>query len=268
MPIEKLPNSTALRLKSTVLLLTSDAVVKELVDNALDAEASSIEVQISANTIDKIQVRDNGTGINPQDYASLARPSHTSKLRSFDELQLKAGQTLGFRGDALASATDIAQTTIVTRTAADAVAMKLEFLPNARGEQSPRPVSAPVGTTVTLLRLFDGMPVRKKEYTKKAPHFISSIRRQLLAYVLARPHVKITFKVLGETRKSDWSYAPARPPSARDAATQGLGLEVVSNCISKTFVGLSTATPEPSNTEHMAKQSLAMAPSYRLIHAP
>jgi DNA mismatch repair protein MutL len=248
MPIEKLPNSTALRLKSTVLLLTPDAVVKELVDNALDAEASSIEVQISANTIDKIQVRDNGTGINPQDYASLARPSHTSKLRSFDELQLKAGQTLGFRGDALASATDIAQTTIVTRTAADAVAMKLEFLPNARGEQSPRPVSAPVGTTVTLLCPFDGMPVRKKEYTKKAPHFISSIKRQLLAYALARPHVKITFKFLGETSKSDWSYAPARPPSARDAATQGLGLEVVSNCISKTFVGLSTATPEPSNT--------------------
>ncbi|KAH6685248.1 histidine kinase-like ATPase [Plectosphaerella plurivora] len=237
MPISKLSASTALRLKSSVVLLTPDAVVKELTDNALDAEASSIEVQISANTVDKIQVRDNGTGINREDFTSLARPSHTSKLRSFDELELKAGQTLGFRGEALASATDIAQTTIVTKTNNDTVAMQLVFSSGPRSELSPRPISAPVGTTVTLVRLFDCMPVRKREYTKRAPQSIINIKRQLIAYVLARPRVKITLKVLGEKKLADWSYAPARPPSTRDAAVQGLGLEVVSNCISKTFIG-------------------------------
>lgn len=255
MTISKLPDSTTRQLKSTVLLLTPEAVVKELIDNALDAGATSIEVQISANTVDKVQVRDNGTGISPEDYASLARPSHTSKLRSFEELEHKAGETLGFRGDALSCATDIGNTTIITRTAAEAVAKKLVFFPKPRGEVSPKAVSAPIGTTVTLTDLFNCLPVRRKEYVRKAQQSIISIKKQLQAYALARPHVKTIFKVLGGTKTSDWSYSPARPPSARDAAMQVLGLDLISNCMGRTTDDL----PASSATDSCSRRLIITA---------
>ncbi|GJC99747.1 DNA mismatch repair protein mutL [Colletotrichum higginsianum] len=96
MSILKLPQSTARLLKSTTVVSSPLSLVKELVDNAVDANATNIEISLSANTVDKIQVRDNGHGINPEDYEALGRRSHTSKLRTFEELQSKGGRHLVF----------------------------------------------------------------------------------------------------------------------------------------------------------------------------
>ena len=128
MPIIALPSSTVRAIGSTSVLKDGTSVVKELVDNALDAHASSITVEISANTVDIIQVKDNGHGILPDDRGLICRPSFTSKIRTIDDLRNVGGRTLGFRGIALASAADICEClTVTTRVEGEVVAVPSKF---------------------------------------------------------------------------------------------------------------------------------------------
>ena len=104
MPIEALPANTVCAIGSTQALTDSNSVVKELVDNAIDANATAIFVEISANALDKIQVKDNGHGIALDDRKLVCKRYCTSKIRDLDDLRSLGGQPLGFRGEALASA--------------------------------------------------------------------------------------------------------------------------------------------------------------------
>ena len=122
MPICPLPESTARRLTSTLVIASPDQLLKELVDNAIDSGATSVEVIVSANALDKLEVRDNGHGISPDDFDALGRVGHTSKLRSFEELSTLGGTSLGFRGAALASVNTLADITITTRASTKKVA--------------------------------------------------------------------------------------------------------------------------------------------------
>lgn len=114
MPIKALPASATRVLVSSVALNDAKSVVKELVDNALDARASTISIEISANTLDVIQVKDNGIGIGVEDRQLLCRRGCTSKIRSLDDLDRLGGTFLGFRGEALASMAELSQAVIVT----------------------------------------------------------------------------------------------------------------------------------------------------------
>ncbi|KAL2756178.1 hypothetical protein ACRALDRAFT_1042737, partial [Sodiomyces alcalophilus JCM 7366] len=192
MSISRLPPLTVRQLGASALIVSPESVVKELVDNSLDAEATCVEVHVSPNTVDKILVRDNGHGISPSDFGSLGRRSHTSKLRNFDELSFKGGKTLGFRGDALASASEMSRVTITTRTAKDAVATVLSLQPgqNSGGIVGQKPVSSPVGTTVEVADLHSMLPVRRKEYVKKAQKTLSNIKSLLQTYAMARPEIR------------------------------------------------------------------------------
>lgn len=97
-------------------------------DNGLDAGATSISVEISPNTLDIIQVKDNGSGIAPDDFECLCKRAYTSKIQTLDDLRNVGGQSLGFRGVALASAADMVDTlTITTRTRNDLVASVLKY---------------------------------------------------------------------------------------------------------------------------------------------
>ena len=116
MAILALPKATSHSLGSSQILPSPAALVKELLDNAIDAKATSIDIAISANTLDKIEVRDNGHGIAFGDLDALGRRGYTSKLRNLEELRKIGGLSLGFRGEALASAAELGQVSIVTRT--------------------------------------------------------------------------------------------------------------------------------------------------------
>src|SRR5215469_5817227 len=107
MPIEPLPLSTAKRIGSAQVIFDPCSVVKELLDNSLDAHATSVSVEISSNTLDVIQVRDNGHGISDKDRTLVCVRHCTSKLRDFSELNLVGGTWLGFRGQALSSLAEI-----------------------------------------------------------------------------------------------------------------------------------------------------------------
>ncbi len=126
MPIAALAPGVVVALGSAQVLTTPVSVVKELVDNALDAGAHAIFVDVSTNTLDCIQVKDDGRGIAAEDRDHVARRHCTSKIRDLQDLNTLGGTSLGFRGEALASAAEMAgRLEIMTRTEGEVTATKL-----------------------------------------------------------------------------------------------------------------------------------------------
>lgn len=129
--ITALPPTTVRQIGSHQLLTDPSSVVKELIDNALDARAKNIFVDITANIIDSIQVKDDGHGIPSEDRALACRRYCTSKIRDFRDLKEVGGKWLGFRGEALASIADMSGTvSITTRVEGEPVAVKLTYQRN------------------------------------------------------------------------------------------------------------------------------------------
>jgi hypothetical protein len=126
--ITVLPPTTVRQIGSSQVLVDPSSVVKELIDNALDARAKSVFVDIAANTLDSIQVKDDGHGIPSEDRALACRRYCTSKIRDFQDLKTVGGKWLGFRGEALASVAEMSGTlAITTRVEGEPVAVKLNY---------------------------------------------------------------------------------------------------------------------------------------------
>ncbi|KAI6785993.1 DNA mismatch repair protein MutL [Emericellopsis cladophorae] len=229
MTIAKLNFDTVRLLGSSVTISDPPSLVKELLDNAIDAGATTIEVLISPNTADRIHVRDNGAGIPAEDLASLGKRAHTSKLRCFEDLV--GTRTLGFRGEALASANAVSKggLKITTKTSADSVATKVTLNSRGGGVAEQKPVPAPQGTTVLVEGLFDNIAVRKQQAIRESRKALARTRDLLLSYALARPHVKMNLKVPGEP-KQQWSYSPGPKPTAKHAVMQLLSKEASAQC--------------------------------------
>jgi DNA mismatch repair protein MutL len=230
MAISALPEATVRLLGSSTTIVTPQDLVKELLDNAIDADATSIEVTVSSDTVEKIQVRDNGHGIPVCDFTALGRRAHTSKLRNFEELTIKGGTTLGFRGEALAAANSLSRVTITTRTSSDPIASRLRLRLGDGGVEENRPISAPVGTTVQANKLFEGLPVRKQFISKQCHKNIASIKALLIAYALARPTLRLSLKIQGHTQLS-WVYTPRESSHVQEAVLQLFGRNVAAECI-------------------------------------
>lgn len=128
MPIVALPQATVRAIGSTSVLSDPCSVVKELLDNALDAGATSVSIDISPNTVDLIQVKDNGYGILPEDHALVCRRSFTSKIQTVEDLINIGGRSFGFRGQALSSAAEMSgKLTITTRNEGQVVGLILQY---------------------------------------------------------------------------------------------------------------------------------------------
>ncbi|KAI0381987.1 hypothetical protein F5Y04DRAFT_288137 [Hypomontagnella monticulosa] len=252
--ISRLPESTTRLLGSPLVITTPDTLVKELLENSIDAKATSVEVIVSVDTVKKIEVRDNGVGIHPDDYDSLGRHGHTSKLRSFDELSIQSSKTLGFRGEALASANSLAQVTITTKTISEPVAAILHIIPGIGGVSKQQPVSAPVGTTVNITGLFSRLPVREQLAVKESNKTIDRIRELLRSYAMARPNLKLSFKVI-QSAKQSWSYSPKPNATVREAATQLFGAEFTAHYIEKTFQKISSTSEGDTPIERQKSPS-------------
>lgn len=231
MAIEALPQTTVRALGATQVLTDPAAVVKELIDNALDAKATSIAIEIHSNTLDIIQLRDNGHGIAPEDRPLVARRYCTSKLSHDDELKDIGGSSLGFRGEALASAAELSGTlTISTRIEGEQVAAVLKI--NQLGEvASQERGSLPIGTTVRITDFIKANPVRRQVCLKNSDITLKKIKRTLQAYAFARPNVRLALRVLkAKNSKGDWMYAPKPNGNAEDAAFKIVGAACASQC--------------------------------------
>jgi DNA mismatch repair ATPase MutL len=135
MAIHKLPPQAIRSLGSSQVLTTSSSVVKELIDNSLDAGATAITVEISLNTVDIIQVKDNGHGVPAADRDLMGIRCCTSKILQFEDIHRLGGSMLGFRGEALASACELSGTvSATTKEAGETVAELLRF--SRKGEIS------------------------------------------------------------------------------------------------------------------------------------
>ncbi|MBL8297320.1 MAG: DNA mismatch repair endonuclease MutL [Rhodanobacteraceae bacterium] len=156
--IRQLPVELVNQIAAGEVIERPASVVKELVENSLDAGAQRIEVDIEEGGARLIRVRDDGGGIGAEDL-NLAISAHaTSKIASFDDLERVA--TLGFRGEALPSIASISRFALTSRPAEQAHAMRVEV--DGGKPQAPRPAQHPTGTTIEVRDLFYNVPARRK----------------------------------------------------------------------------------------------------------
>ena len=170
------------------------AAIKELVENSLDAGATAVSVEIRDGGLDSIRVTDNGSGIDESDIRMAFERHATSKISR--EQDLFSIQTLGFRGEALASIAAVSHVTLTTRTRDRETGLRV--LNDGGSITSVSEIACPVGTTVTVKELFYNVPVRKG-FMKKAGQEAAAVGDLMTKMLLSRPDVSFRYVSNGKT---------------------------------------------------------------------
>ena len=164
------------------------SIVKELIDNSLDAGADKIAVEIRNGGIDYISVKDNGKGIDKEDLKKAFYPHATSKIKAITDLE--AIMTLGFRGEALASISNVSQTKLVSKTASSDCAYSIEV--NGGEFFDEVATSSDTGTKIEVKNLFFNTPARRK-FLKKPKTEENQITNIIARFILAHPEVSFSY---------------------------------------------------------------------------
>jgi DNA mismatch repair protein PMS2 len=180
------------QIQSGQVIVDLCSVVKELVENGLDAGASSIEVRFKNNGLDSIEVQDNGSGISPANYESVALKHHTSKLSGYEDLS--SLQTFGFRGEALSSLCALSTFYMITAQADEAPKGKRLDFETSGKLKSTSVVACQKGTTATVEGLFESLPVRRKELAKNIKREYGKVIGLLHAYACVCTSVRFAVK--------------------------------------------------------------------------
>jgi DNA mismatch repair protein MutL len=187
--VERLPDDLVNKIAAGEVVERPASVVKELVENALDAGARSVHVEIEDGGVRLVRVRDDGRGMSRAD-AEMALDRHaTSKLRSFDDLQSIA--THGFRGEALPSIASVSELVLRTRVEGEPAGTEVAVVHGRR--QQARDAGHPRGTTVEARDLFGAVPARRK-FLRAAPTEAAHVAEALTLLALARPGTGFSLK--------------------------------------------------------------------------
>ena len=191
--IQLLPEEVANQIAAGEVVQRPASVVKELIENALDAGATEIWVHIQDAGRTSIQVIDNGSGIAEEDLPAAFTRHATSKLKTAEDLF--ALQTMGFRGEALASISAVTHATIKSRTAGQSTATELRCEGGHFG--TPKKTAGPIGTTITAKNLFFNVPARR-QFLKNDTLEFRHISEAFTAISLAQPMVRMHLKHNGQ----------------------------------------------------------------------
>ena len=198
--IQQLPNSLINQIAAGEVIERPASVVKEIIENAIDAGATQIDIDIEDGGGKLIRVRDNGCGIHPDDLALAFATHATSKIQNIDDLEHIT--TLGFRGEALPSIASVSKTTLTSRAEGQEQAWRIS--PHLGDAISP--AAHPPGTTIEIRDLFYNTPARKKflksERTERA-HIQQLVQSLALSHTGIRIHLKNHGKTLGDYGGSD-----------------------------------------------------------------
>jgi len=194
--IQILPPEEARRIAAGEVIDRPAALIREFLDNAIDAGASDIEVSIEEGGSKKVEVADDGSGMNRDDLQMCWLAHATSKIRSLDDLN--TSETLGFRGEALAAAAAVAQLEIVS-SIDNSEAWRFTVGP---GESRPpyiEPASRTRGSTVRALNLYDTLPARKR-FLKREGSEAALCRQIFIEKALAFPEITFCFTQDGRSK--------------------------------------------------------------------
>jgi DNA mismatch repair protein MutL len=244
MPIHILPDDLASKIAAGEVIERPASVVKELIENSIDAGAHEIKVEIRGGGQRLIRVADDGCGIPASEVVTAFARHATSKLNSVDDLFRI--QTLGFRGEALPSIAAVARVTLVTRARGEEAGTQLRVDGGKIGE--PRAYGAPPGTIVTVEELFRHVPARLK-FLKTPATEAGRIADLINAYALAYPALR--FSLVSDERLLFQSPGTGK---MFDALVKVLGSEVASQMMQVQSLKFQVPSsmneqPETSNLE-------------------
>jgi DNA mismatch repair protein MutL len=252
-PIQQLPDTLVNQIAAGEVVERPASVVKELVENALDAGATRVDIDLEEGGIRLIRIRDDGGGI-PADELALAISRHaTSKIASLDDLEEVA--TLGFRGEALPSIASVSRFALSSRTAAQEHGVRLEV--DGGRVAPPQPQPHPAGTTVEVRDLFYNVPARRK-FLRAERTELGHIEEWLRSLALARPHVELRISHNGRLSRH---YKPVRDDGEHlRRVAEALGEEFTTQCLQvehagaglrlRGWVGLPTAARSSADQQY------------------
>ncbi|KAJ2904469.1 hypothetical protein MKZ38_008000 [Zalerion maritima] len=202
------------QIQSGQVIIDLCSVVKELVENSFDAGATSVEVKFKNQGLDMIEVQDNGSGIAPDNFETVALKHYTSKLSTYADLDTL--ETFGFRGEALASLCALSKFTITTCLPSDVPkGSKLGF--DMTGKLTGRGVVASQkGTTVAVEKLFHNLPVRRRELERNIKREWGKVIALLNQYACIRTGVKFTVSQQPNRGKRIVMFSTKGNPSTRE----------------------------------------------------
>jgi DNA mismatch repair protein MutL len=187
--IRPLPQSLINKIAAGEVIERPASVVKELMENAVDAGASRVDVAVVSGGLELVRIVDNGCGIPTEELPLAVAPHATSKIATADDLFAIA--TLGFRGEALASIAEVSRLYLRSRTPDSQSGAELEVNGGQRSEVTP--CGCPVGTTIEVRNLFFNTPVRRK-FLRSAQTELGHVSEAFLRVALATPGVHFTLR--------------------------------------------------------------------------
>jgi len=246
--IHKLPEQLINQIAAGEVIERPASVVKELVENALDAGATRIDIEIEGGGQKKIVVKDNGQGMPPEDAALSIVRHATSKIK--DAADLFKILTMGFRGEALASISAVSKMTLETKMNQPGVleGTRLKIINEEIKNQEV--AGLPGGTTITVEELFFNLPARLK-FLKKDLTELSYISSQIQKFILAQPEISFS---LSYHDKKVLSYEATSKPTLKNAIGEILGRDV-----EKKLLPLEMKTSEIEVTGFVADPTLTRA---------
>lgn len=253
MPIQQLPDTLVNQIAAGEVVERPASVVKELVENALDAGASRVDIELEEGGIRLVRIRDDGGGIPPRELPLAISRHATSKIASIEDLE-QVG-TLGFRGEALPSIASVSRFSISARARGEAHGARLEVDGGRVGDVAPHP--HPEGTTVEVRDLFFNVPARRK-FLRAERTELGHVEEWLRSLALARPAVELRISHNGRLSRH---YKPARGEDERlRRVAEALGEEFTRQCLAidhaaaglrlHGWVGLPTASRSSADQQY------------------